>query len=94
MLLAHHLAGFVEAMRSIALPDAPMAYRGGPLGLLDAPTRTAIERLRGIPEENVGCDAVTAIWEQALQAEGFRAGSWETTWTPALAIQSPAQRRK
>src|SRR5437763_8332877 len=67
MLLAHHLAGFVEAMRSIALPDAPMAYRGGPLGLLDAPTRTAIEQLRGMPEENVDCDAVTAIWEKALQ---------------------------
>lgn len=64
--LARDLAGFVAAMRTAGLPGAPKAYRGGPLALLDAPTRAAIERLRGIPEEDVDCDAVAAVWEDAL----------------------------
>ncbi|MEV4439557.1 aminoglycoside phosphotransferase family protein [Streptomyces sp. NPDC049577] len=67
LLLAADLAGFVTAMRSVTLPGAPRAHRGGPLSSLDAPTRAAIGELRGIPEEGVDCDAVTAVWEDALR---------------------------
>ncbi|SCG00754.1 MULTISPECIES: aminoglycoside phosphotransferase family protein [unclassified Streptomyces] len=70
-LLAKDLAGFVAAMRSINLPEPPEAYRGGPLASLDAPTRAAIGQLRAIPEEGVDCDAVTAVWENALRAPGW-----------------------
>ncbi|MFD8500885.1 aminoglycoside phosphotransferase family protein [Amycolatopsis sp. NPDC059657] len=66
-LLAEDLAGFVVAMRSILLPEAPQAHRGGPLASLDVATRTAIEKLRGLPEEGVDCDAAAAVWEQALR---------------------------
>ncbi|RLV04454.1 phosphotransferase [Streptomyces griseocarneus] len=68
LLLAEDLAGFVRAMRKVALPGAPKAYRGGPLASLDAETRAAIEELRGIPQEGVDCDAVAAVWEEALRA--------------------------
>ncbi|MBT2383386.1 aminoglycoside phosphotransferase family protein [Streptomyces sp. ISL-11] len=68
VLLAEDLAGFVAAMRSVTLPGAPAAYRGGPLASLDASTRAAIEELRGIPQEGVDCDAVAAVWEDALRA--------------------------
>lgn len=66
--LAVDLAGFVTAMRSITLPGAPQAHRGGPVGSLDAETRAAIGELRGIPQEDVDCDAATAVWEDALRA--------------------------
>ncbi len=66
-LLAADLAGFVAAIRGVTLPGAPRAYRGGPLALLDAPTRAAIEQLRGIPEEGVDCDGAVAVWEDALR---------------------------
>ncbi|HET6634937.1 MAG TPA: aminoglycoside phosphotransferase family protein [Streptomyces sp.] len=66
--LAEDLARFVTAMRSITLAGAPQAHRGGPLASLDAATRRAIEELRGISEEDVDCDAVTAVWEDALRA--------------------------
>ncbi|MEU3669931.1 aminoglycoside phosphotransferase family protein [Streptomyces virginiae] len=65
--LARDLAAFVTAMRSITLPGAPRAHRGGPLASLDAATRAAIGELRLIPEEGVDCDAVTAVWEDALR---------------------------
>ncbi|MFF4901560.1 aminoglycoside phosphotransferase family protein [Streptomyces sp. NPDC001068] len=65
--LAEDLAAFVTAMRDITLPGAPRAHRGGPLSSLDAETRAAIGRLRGLPAENVDCDAVTAVWEEALR---------------------------
>ncbi|PLW74333.1 phosphotransferase [Streptomyces sp. SCUT-3] len=68
--LAEDLAGFVAAMRSITLPGAPRAHRGGPVASLDAQTRAAIEELRGIPQEGVDCDAATAVWEDALRAPG------------------------
>ncbi|MGW7197967.1 aminoglycoside phosphotransferase family protein [Streptomyces chryseus] len=70
LLLAEDLARFVTAMRSITLPGAPPAHRGGPLASLDASTRAAIETLRGIPEEGVDCDAVLAVWEDALRTPG------------------------
>ncbi|MFE7096704.1 aminoglycoside phosphotransferase family protein [Streptomyces erythrochromogenes] len=69
--LARDLAAFVEAMRGVGLPGAPQAYRGGPVGALDAPTRAAIAQLRLIPEEGVDCDALTAVWEEALRAPGW-----------------------
>jgi aminoglycoside phosphotransferase (APT) family kinase protein len=69
--LAEDLAGFVAAMRAVTLPGAPQAHRGGPLGSLDTETRAAIEALRNIPDEGVDCDAVTAVWEQALRTPGW-----------------------
>ncbi|MFE9790561.1 aminoglycoside phosphotransferase family protein [Streptomyces goshikiensis] len=66
--LAGDLAGFVASMRGITLPGAPTAHRGGPLSSLDAETRAAIGRLRGIPEEGIDCDAAAAVWEEALRA--------------------------
>ncbi|MFE1764261.1 aminoglycoside phosphotransferase family protein [Streptomyces angustmyceticus] len=66
--LAGDLAGFVATMRSLTLPGAPAAHRGGPVASLDASTRAAIEELRGIPQEGVDCDAATAVWEEALRA--------------------------
>ncbi|MFH8597078.1 aminoglycoside phosphotransferase family protein [Streptomyces rimosus] len=71
VLLAEDLAGFVAAMRDVALPGAPAAHRGGPLAALDAPTRAAIEELRAIPEEGVDCDAVTDVWGDALRAPAW-----------------------
>ncbi|MEV5803158.1 aminoglycoside phosphotransferase family protein [Streptomyces collinus] len=70
VLLAEDLAAFVAAMRSITLTGAPRAHRGGPLASLDAETRAAIEELRRIPQEGVDCDAVAAVWEEALLAPG------------------------
>ncbi|OEJ23870.1 phosphotransferase [Streptomyces agglomeratus] len=69
--LAGDLAGFVTAMRSVTLPGAPEAHRGGPLASLDASTRAAIEELRGIPQEGIDCDAVAAVWEDALRAPAW-----------------------
>jgi aminoglycoside phosphotransferase (APT) family kinase protein len=71
VLLAEDLAEFVAAMRSITLPGAPQAHRGGPVASLDAETRAAIGELRGIPQEGVDCDAATAVWEEALRAPGW-----------------------
>ncbi|QZL09237.1 aminoglycoside phosphotransferase family protein (plasmid) [Streptomyces sp. BHT-5-2] len=69
--LARDLAGFVAALRSITLPGAPQAHRGGPVASLDVETRAAIEALRGIPEEGVDCAAVAAVWDDALRAPGW-----------------------
>ncbi|GAA4231663.1 aminoglycoside phosphotransferase (APT) family kinase protein [Streptosporangium album] len=66
-LLAKDLAEFVAAFRRIDLPDGPPAYRGGPLSMLDAPTRAAIDELRGV----VDTDAAAAAWETALKAPGW-----------------------
>jgi aminoglycoside phosphotransferase (APT) family kinase protein len=68
VLLAEDLAAFVAAMRSITLPAAPQAHRGGPVASLDAETRAAIKELRGIPQEDVDCEAAAAVWEEALRA--------------------------
>ncbi|CAL9272149.1 hypothetical protein SUDANB5_00595 [Streptomyces sp. SudanB5_2050] len=66
--LARDLAGFVAALREVDLPHAPRAHRGGPLATLDAETRAALDALRALPEEGVDCDALTAVWEDALRA--------------------------
>ncbi|GAA0588815.1 aminoglycoside phosphotransferase family protein [Streptomyces crystallinus] len=71
LLLAEDLAGFVGAMRGLTLPGAPPAYRGGPLAALDVATRAAVDELRGIPEEGIDCDAVLAVWEDALRAPAW-----------------------
>ncbi|WP_190126722.1 aminoglycoside phosphotransferase family protein [Streptomyces inusitatus] len=68
LTLAEDLAAFVASMWSVTLPGAPKAHRGGPLASLDAETRAAVEELRGIPEEGVDGDAVSAVWEEALRA--------------------------
>jgi aminoglycoside phosphotransferase (APT) family kinase protein len=68
VLLAEDLAAFVAAMRSVTLPGAPKAHRGGPVASLDADTRAAIGELRGMPDEHVDGDAVTSVWEDALGA--------------------------
>ncbi|MFF6995436.1 aminoglycoside phosphotransferase family protein [Streptomyces sp. NPDC008313] len=69
--LGEDLAAFVAAMRSVTLPGAPRAHRGGPVARLDAETRAAIEELRGIPQEGVDCDAAAAVWDEALRAPGW-----------------------
>lgn len=69
--LAVDLAGFVTAMRGITLPNAPKAYRGGPLARLDASTRAALDALRGLPEEDVDCDALTEVWQDSLRAPAW-----------------------
>jgi aminoglycoside phosphotransferase (APT) family kinase protein len=74
--LAEDLAAFVSAMRGVTLPDAPAAHRGGPLSSLDEETRAAVEALRAIPEEGVDCDAVTAVWEDALRAPDADGPVW------------------
>ncbi|NLU69431.1 aminoglycoside phosphotransferase family protein [Streptomyces sp. HNM0574] len=66
--LAEQLAGFVAAMRAVALPGGPAAHRGGPLAALDAGTRAAIEELRRVPEEDVDCEAAAAVWQEGLAA--------------------------
>lgn len=71
VLLAEDLAAFVAAMRSVTLPAAPTAHRGGPIASLDAETRSAIKELRAIPQEKVDCDAAAAVWEEALRAPGW-----------------------
>jgi aminoglycoside phosphotransferase (APT) family kinase protein len=71
MLLAEDLAEFVAAMRSITLPGAPKAHRGGPVASLDAKTQAAITELRGIPQEEVDCDAAASVWGDALQAPSW-----------------------
>jgi aminoglycoside phosphotransferase (APT) family kinase protein len=63
-LLAKDLAQFVAAVRRVDLPDAPPAYRGGPLSTQDEQTRTAIGALAGM----VDAEAVTAAWEASLHA--------------------------
>jgi aminoglycoside phosphotransferase (APT) family kinase protein len=71
VLLAGDLAAFVAAMRDITLPGAPKAHRGGPAASLDADTQAAIRELRGIPQEDIDCDAAASVWEQALRAPGW-----------------------
>jgi aminoglycoside phosphotransferase (APT) family kinase protein len=66
-LLARDLAGFVTAMRSVSLPEGPVAYRGIPLATADKATRAAIEELRHT-DESFDADAALAAWTRALAA--------------------------
>ena len=71
---AADLGAFLSALQRIEATDGPPAgphsfWRGGPLATYDAETRTAIAALDG----RIDAEAVTAVWEAAL----------ETTWTAA-----------
>jgi aminoglycoside phosphotransferase (APT) family kinase protein len=61
--LAVDLANFIAAMQRIDPIGGPAAGRSGTLAARDAPTRAAIEALRGA----IDTDAVTAAWEAAVQ---------------------------
>lgn len=61
---ATDLARFVAALQAIDLDGAPRASRGVPLAMRDAPTREAIEALRG----TIDADAATEAWNAALGA--------------------------
>jgi aminoglycoside phosphotransferase (APT) family kinase protein len=66
---ARDLGGFLDALYRIASVDGPRAgpqshFRGGPLTTWDAQTRAAILALDG----QIDGDAVTAVWESALEA--------------------------
>ncbi|GAB3811477.1 aminoglycoside phosphotransferase family protein [Kribbella italica] len=60
--LGRELGGLVQAFRAVDLPDAPAAYRGGPLQLQDAETRNALEQLEGA----IDTSAALAAWEAGL----------------------------
>jgi aminoglycoside phosphotransferase (APT) family kinase protein len=62
--LAGDIARFVLALRGLDLADAPRGSRAAPLGTRDAETRAAIAELDGL----VDTDAVTAVWNGALEA--------------------------
>ena len=68
---AADLARFVLALQRIDTGGAPGASRGVPLVKRDAPTRAAIEELRGLPELDLDLDTVTAAWEAALRAPAW-----------------------
>ncbi|MBO1287296.1 aminoglycoside phosphotransferase family protein [Streptomyces sampsonii] len=68
--LAEDLAEFVRAMRTVGLPGAPVAHRGGPLAALDAETRKALAVLGRDPEEDVDTDTLTALWDEAQSLPG------------------------
>jgi aminoglycoside phosphotransferase (APT) family kinase protein len=61
---ASDLARFLLALRQIDTRGGPTAGRGGPLAARDTPVRRAIVALG----DRVDADAVTGIWEAALQA--------------------------
>jgi aminoglycoside phosphotransferase (APT) family kinase protein len=61
--LAHDLAAFVTALRTVDPTSAPKCGRGMPLATRDAPTRAAIAASDGL----VDTAAVTAIWADALR---------------------------
>jgi aminoglycoside phosphotransferase (APT) family kinase protein len=65
--LARELAAFVGALHAIDPSGGPSAgkhnfFRGAPLTLRDAPTRAALEALRG----TLDTDALGAEWDEAL----------------------------
>jgi aminoglycoside phosphotransferase (APT) family kinase protein len=62
-LLISDLTTFIRALHKIDLPGGPPSNRGGPLEKQDIETRKAIQALDGM----VDIDAVTALWEAALQ---------------------------
>ncbi len=64
--LARDLGAFISALRCVDAgePDAPAAYRGGPLATVDDGTRAAIDQLRGL----IDTVAATEAWESALAA--------------------------
>src|SRR5262245_36274599 len=65
---AHDLAHFITALQQIDTTNGPRAVehklRGRPLALRDTQTREAIAAMQGM----IDTDALTGIWEAALQA--------------------------
>ncbi|MGO4597639.1 aminoglycoside phosphotransferase family protein [Terrabacter sp. 2RAF25] len=64
---ARRLAGFVSALREVAVPVQAPAGGRRPLAELDAATRDALERSRHL----VDADAALAAWDRARQAPAF-----------------------
>ncbi|MGW5242237.1 aminoglycoside phosphotransferase family protein [Monashia sp. NPDC004114] len=64
---AADLAGFVQGLRAVPVPEG--APQGGrrPLARLDADTRDALQRSRG----HIDVDAALAAWDRALDAPPF-----------------------
>lgn len=67
-LFAADVARFIAALQRVDTTGGPVAGphnfgRGVPLAERDAPTRAAIDALRGV----INVDAATAVWELALQ---------------------------
>ncbi|MEE6258530.1 aminoglycoside phosphotransferase family protein [Plantactinospora sonchi] len=74
--LAAGLAELVRAFWRIDLPDAPRAYRGGPLDTQDPHVRQAIAELTG----TIDTDAAGAAWAAALAAPAW---TGPPTWVHA-----------
>jgi aminoglycoside phosphotransferase (APT) family kinase protein len=64
---AADLAQFIAALRSIDQAGAPVSTRDRPLVERDHDARSAIKSLRGV----VDTDAVTAAWEDSLEAPAW-----------------------
>ena len=74
---ALQLAQFLTALQQIDPTDGPLAgphnfFRGGPLSVYDAETRSAIAALQG----KIDTDAATAVWESALQSSWRGSPVW------------------
>jgi aminoglycoside phosphotransferase (APT) family kinase protein len=68
MALAADLAGLLEALRRIDLPEGPPSRRGAPLGeVQDEQARDALRRLDGV----IDVAAATAAWDAALAAPAW-----------------------
>ena len=75
--LAADLARFLTALQAIDASDGPPAgahsfFRGGPLVVYDAETRTAIERAADV----IDAAACTGVWEKALNSRWTRPPVW------------------
>jgi len=70
-LFTKELAQFVAALHRIDFSDGPLASRGVPLAMRDAPTRAAIENLHGL----IDVDAATSLWEASLKIPEWRGPS-------------------
>jgi aminoglycoside phosphotransferase (APT) family kinase protein len=74
---ATDLGGFLSALHRIDATDGPAAgphsfWRGGPLATYDAETRAAIATLG----DRIDAEAVTAVWEAALETAWFSSPVW------------------
>jgi len=78
--LAVDLASVIDALRGVPLPHAAADdpalrwYRGRPLAEFDAATRRSLDRCRSIQSLDLDLDAADAVWSQALELPGARAG--------------------
>ncbi|TWD73452.1 aminoglycoside phosphotransferase (APT) family kinase protein [Kribbella amoyensis] len=70
--LGTELGELVREFRKITLPDAPAAYRGGPLSEQDAGTRSALRQLVGW----IDVEAAMAGWDAGLAAAPATGSVW------------------